>query len=191
MKLVVGVTGASGVVYGFNLLTALRSMRVESHLIVSKSAELVINEEMEVGSSSFRELATYWYDETDIASPISSGSYKTDGMVIAPCSMKTVAGIANGYSDNLILRAADVTIKQGRKLILVPRESPFNKIHLRNLSTLAGDGVVILPASPGFYHHPKTVDDLVMFVVGKILDSLDIDHALYRRWKDVSQIENR
>ncbi len=191
MKLVVGVTGASGVVYGFNLLTALRSMRVESHLIVSKSAELVINEEMEVGSSSFRELATYWYDETDIASPISSGSYKTDGMVIAPCSMKTVAGIANGYSDNLILRAADVTIKQGRKLILVPRESPFNKIHLRNLSTLASDGVVILPASPGFYHHPKTVDDLVMFVVGKILDSLDIDHALYRRWKDVSQIENR
>ncbi len=191
MKLVVGVTGASGVVYGFNLLTALRSMRVESHLIVSKSAELVINEEMEVGSSSFRELATYWYDETDIASPISSGSYKTDGMVIAPCSMKTVAGIANGYSDNLILRAADVTIKQGRKLILVPRESPFNKIHLRNLSTLAGDGVIILPASPGFYHHPKTVDDLVMFVVGKILDSLDIDHALYRRWKDVSQIENR
>ena len=186
-----GVTGASGVVYGLTLLKTLRVMRIESHLIVSKSAELVINEEMNAGSGAFKELATRWYDETDLAAPLSSGSYRTDGMVIAPCSMKTVAGIANGYSDNLILRAADVTIKQGRKLILVPRESPLSRIHLRNLSTLAGDGVIILPASPGFYHHPKTIDDLVGFVVGKILDLLNIDHKLYVRWKDLSEIENR
>lgn len=191
MKLVVGVTGASGVVYGLNLLKTLSSMRIESHLIISKAAELVINEEMSASSGAFKELATHWYDETDLASPLSSGSYRTDGMVIAPCSMKTVAGIANGYSNNLILRAADVTIKQGRKLILVPRESPLSRIHLRNLSTLAGDGVIILPASPGFYHHPKSIDDLVGFVVGKILDLLDIDHKLYRPWKDISEIENR
>lgn len=184
MKIIVGITGASGVIYGHRLLEILASMKIETHLIVSKSAELVIGEEMVVTSDSFKKIATHWYDESNLSAPVASGSYKIDAMVIAPCSMKTAAGIANGYAENLILRSADVVIKQQKKLILVPRETPFSSIHLRNMSTLAKHGVTILPASPGFYSRPQTINDMVDFVVGKVLDSLEIEHALYTRWNE-------
>ena len=184
LKIIVGITGASGVIYGHRLLEILASMKIETHLIVSKSAELVIGEEMVVTSDSFKKIATHWYDESNLSAPVASGSYKIDAMVIAPCSMKTAAGIANGYAENLILRSADVVIKQQKKLILVPRETPFSSIHLRNMSTLAKHGVTILPASPGFYSRPQTINDMVDFVVGKVLDSLEIEHALYTRWNE-------
>jgi 4-hydroxy-3-polyprenylbenzoate decarboxylase len=121
-----------------------------------------------------------------MAAPISSGSFRTDGMAIVPCSMKTLSSIANGYDDNLVSRAASVCIKESRKLVIVPRETPLSRIHLQNMSKLADIGVIVLPAMPGFYHRPKSIDDLVTHIAGKILDQFDIDHNVFRRWGGVS-----
>ena len=185
MRLVVAITGASGAIYGKRLLEVLHDKKVETHLVVSKVAEKVIEHELETTKRSLEKLADHIYDVDDLTAPLLSGSFKTDGMVIIPCSMKTVAGIAHGYSDNLILRAADVTLKERRKLILVPRETPLNVIHLRNLLELSKQGVAIIPAMPAFYHKPKKIDALVDYVVGKVLDCLDIEHKLFRRWMEV------
>lgn len=182
MRLVVAVTGASGVVYGQRLLGVLRKKRVETHLIVSKAAEKVIEHELKITKEELEKLASHVYNVNDLTAPIVSGSFKTDGMIIIPCSMKTLAGIAHGYSDNVILRAADVTLKEKRKLILVPRETPLSMVHLRNMLDLASQGVLILPAMPAYYHKPGKIDDLVNFVVGKALDLLGMEHELYRRW---------
>ena len=183
--MVVAITGASGAIYGKRLLEVLHDKKVETHLVVSKVAEKVIEHELETTKRSLEKLADHIYDVDDLTAPLLSGSFKTDGMVIIPCSMKTVAGIAHGYSDNLILRAADVTLKERRKLILVPRETPLNVIHLRNLLELSKQGVAIIPAMPAFYHKPKKIDALVDYVVGKVLDCLDIEHKLFRRWMEV------
>jgi 4-hydroxy-3-polyprenylbenzoate decarboxylase len=183
VRLIVAITGASGVIYGKRLLKVLQEKNVETHLIISKAAEKVIEHELEKTKEDIEKLANHAYDVNDWNAPIVSGSFKTDGMVIIPCSMKTLAGIAHGYSDNLALRAADVTLKEKRKLILIPRETPLNVIHLRNMLALAEQGVTILPAMPAYYHKPKDIDDLVDFVVGKVLDILEIDHALFKRWK--------
>ncbi len=182
MRLIVAITGASGVVYGKRLLKVLQEKNVETHLIISKAAEKVIEHELEKTKEDIEKLANHTYDVNDWSAPIVSGSFKTDGMIIIPCSMKTLAGIAHGYSDNLVLRAADVILKEKRKLVLVPRETPLNVVHLRNMLVLAEQGVTILPAMPAYYHKPEDVDDLVDFVVGKVLDLLGIDHALYKRW---------
>jgi len=182
MRLVVGITGASGAIYGKRLLEVLRNKKIEAHLVVSKAAEKVIEHELEITKEDLEKIATHAYDEDDLAAPIVSGSFKTDGMVIIPCSMKTLAGITHGYSDNLILRAADVTLKEKRKLVLVPRETPLNIIHLRNMLNLAKQNVVILPAMPAYYHKPKSVDSLADYVVGKVLDILEIEHNLFKRW---------
>lgn len=184
MRLIVAITGASGAVYGERLLKMLREKNVETHLIISKAAEKVIEHELEMAKEDVRKLADHAYDVDDWSAPVASGSFKTDGMVIIPCSMKTLAGIAHGYSDNLVLRAADVTLKEKRRLILVPRETPLNVVHLRNMLALAEQGVVIVPAMPAYYHKPKDINDLVDFVVGKVLDLLGIEHKLYKRWRE-------
>lgn len=181
MRLVVAITGASGVVYGKRLLEVLEG-KSETHLIISRAGEKLIEHELETTKRELEKLASHVYDEDDLCAPLASGSFMTDGMVIIPCSMKTLAGVAHGYSENLILRAADVALKERRRLILVPRETPLSSVHLRNLLELSMQGVVIVPAMPAFYHRPKTVEDLVDFVVGKVLDSLGLEHELYKRW---------
>ena len=182
MRLIVAITGASGVVYGKRLLEALREKKVETYLIVSKAAKNVIKHELETTKRELEKLASHVYDVDDLSAPIVSGSFKTGGMIVIPCSMKTLAGIAHGYSENLILRAADVTLKEKRKLILVPRETPLSVVHLRNMLDLASQGVYILPAVPAFYHKPQKIEDLIDFVVGKALDLLEIEHELFKRW---------
>jgi len=184
LKLIVAITGASGVIYAKRLLEALRGSDVETHLVISRNAEKIIEHELGVTKKEIENLASHIYDVDDWESPITSGSFRLDGMVIVPCSMKTLAGIAHGYSDNVILRAADVMLKEGRKLILVPRETPLNVVHLRNMLWLAKQGVHMVPAMPAFYHKPKSIEDLVNYIVGKVLDILGIEHTLYRRWKE-------
>ena len=182
MRLIVAITGASGVIYGKRLLEILQNKKIETHLIISKAAEKIIEHELEATRKDTEKLATHVYSVDDLTAPIASGSFKTDAMIIIPCSMKTLAGIAHGYAENLILRAADVMLKEKRKLILVPRETPLNIIHLHNMLKLAKQGVTIVPAMPAYYHKPKNVSDIVDYVVGKVLDCLEIEHMLFKRW---------
>jgi len=188
MRLVIAITGASGVVYGKRLLEVLRTKKVETHLIISRAGERIIEYELGVAKTEIEKLADHSYREDDLSAPIASGSFPTDGMVVIPCSTKTLAGIAHGYSENLILRAAEVVLKERRKLILVPREAPFNAIHLRNMLDLAVQGAVIIPAAPAFYHKPRNIDELIDFIVGKVLDLLGISHKLVRKWPLDSKI---
>lgn len=181
MRVVVGVTGASGAPYAHALLRALEGHHVD--LVLSDDARKVIRVEMGVEPGSFEKLATAAYANDDTAAPPASGSYRFDAMVIVPCSLGTLGKIAWGISDNLITRAAAVCLKERRLLVVVPRETPLAATHLENMLRLAGQGVVVLPAMPAFYHGPKTVDDLVAFVVGKVLDQLRIEHDLFRRWR--------
>jgi 4-hydroxy-3-polyprenylbenzoate decarboxylase len=182
LRLVVALTGASGVIYGIKTLDALKNLGIESHLIISEWAERNIKIETDVTIDDVKSLASRVYEDENLAAPVSSGSFRTDGMAIVPCSMKTLASIAGGFDDSLISRAAGVCIKEQRKLVLVPRETPLSRIHLNNMARVAGAGAVILPAMPGFYHRPKGIDELVNHVVGKILDQFAIDHGLFRRW---------
>ena len=181
-QIIVAITGASGAIYGVRLLKALKDARVAVHLTISPAAEINLKLETGMTRDELSKLTKHVYPATDLAAPISSGSFPIDGMVIVPCSTKTLAAIANGYSDNLITRAADVTLKERRTLVLVPRETPLNQIHLKNMLTLARAGAIILPACPGFYHAPKKIDELVDHIVGKIMDALHIEHGLYKRW---------
>ncbi len=183
LKIVVGITGSSGVIYGVSFLHALKKLEIETHLVLSKWAEKNIKLEMDENADLPKNLANHVYDEGDMTASISSGSFKTNGMAIIPCSMKTLASIANGYDDNLISRAASVTIKEGRKLVVVPRETPLSNIHLSNMLRLSEIGVTILPAMPGFYHKPKTINDLVLHIVGKTLDQFGIENDVFKRWK--------
>lgn len=183
MKVIVGISGASGVIYGIRTLEVLKELNVETHLVITGSALKIARFECSMGEEDIVKLADRHYDVEDLTAPISSGSFLHDGMVIIPCSMKTLSGIATGYASNLLLRAADVCLKERRKLILVPRETPLNMIHIRNMLTLAEAGAVILPASPAFYGRPKNVDELINYVVGRVLDQLGISHNLYRRWR--------
>jgi len=182
MRLVIAITGASGVIYGRRLLQVLKTKKVETHLIVSKAAEKVIEHELGLGKKDFDKLADHVYEAGDLTSPLMSGSFKTDGMIIIPCSMKTLSGIVHGFADNLILRAADVTLKEKRRLVIVPRETPLNTIHLRNMLTAAELGISVVPAMPAFYHKPKVIDDVVDFVVGRVLDCFEIEHDLFKRY---------
>lgn len=185
MRLLVGMTGGSGVAYGVRLLEVLRTLNVETHLIMSRWAEECIRIETDKKPSYVKSLAKYVYGNDDLAAKPSSGSYKIDGMAVIPCSMKTLASVAVGYDDTLISRAASVSMKEGRKLVLVPRETPLTAIHLYNMLKLARMGVVILPAMPGFYHSPKSVDELLNHVVGKVLDQFGIEHQVFKRWAGV------
>jgi len=182
-EIIVAITGASGAILGVRLLEELEEMQVRTHLIISKWAQQTIQCETRYSVEQVRKMASVCYDVDDLAASVSSGSFKNDGMAIVPCSMKTLAYIANGLSDNLISRAADVTIKEKRKLILVPRETPLSSIHLKNLLTVSDLGASIIPPSMGFYFKPQTINDCIDYIVGKILDSLNLENNLFQRWK--------
>jgi polyprenyl P-hydroxybenzoate/phenylacrylic acid decarboxylase-like protein len=181
-RLVVGISGATGALYGIRILEALRHASLETHLVMTRWARVNILAETTYSLDAVRELADYVWEENDASSPIASGALQTDGMVVAPCSMRTVAAIANGISDNLLQRAADVTLKERRRLVLLVRETPLSVIHLHNLLRLAQAGVVITPPVPAFYSMPQTIDDLVNHTVGRVLDLFEVQHALVRRW---------
>ncbi|HEX9121756.1 MAG TPA: UbiX family flavin prenyltransferase [Actinomycetota bacterium] len=180
--LVVAMTGATGAVYGIRLLEALREAGRETHLVISEWAERTMVAETSWKPADVRALATHVHREDDLDAPPGSGTLLTGGMVVAPCSMKTLAAIANGISQNLIHRAADVTIKEGRKLVLLVRESPLSVIHLENMLRVARTGGVIMPPVPAFYAKPASLDEMVDHTVGRVLDHFGVPHELVRRW---------
>ncbi len=188
-RIVVGITGATGVIYGIRLLEVLRDASIESHLILSDVAKKCIGLETSFTVDHVESLAHRVYSVKDMAAPISSGSFRTHGMVIAPCTIKTLSGVAHSYDENLIIRAADVTLKERRRLILVVRETPLHKGHLELMTRVADLGGIILPPVPAFYHSPSTIDDLIDHAVGKILDLMGIEHSLFRRWEGVGPQE--
>jgi len=182
-RVVVGITGASGSVYGVRLLETLRRTEgIEIHLVVSASGKRTLIEETDYSLRSVEELAHVVHDDRDIGAAPASGSFKTAGMVVAPCSIKTVAALAQSLTDTLIARAGDVTLKEGRPLVALVRETPLHAGHLRQMLTLAEIGGVILPPVPAFYHRPRTIDDLVNHTVGRVLDRLGIEHTLVPEW---------
>jgi 4-hydroxy-3-polyprenylbenzoate decarboxylase len=186
--LVVGITGASGAIYGIRLLEVLSSTKnVETHLIVSEPAEAIIKYETARSIEDVKELASFSYDIRDMGAQIASGSFKTDGMIVAPCTVKTMSAIANSYSENLLVRVGDVTLKERRQLLLLVRETPLHIGHLRNMERLCEMGAIIMPPSPAFYHKPQTIQDIVDHTVGKMLDLFGIEHTLFRRWSGIAQ----
>ena len=182
-RIVVGMTGATGAVLGVEVLRRLQGCPdVQTHLVLSRWARATIQLETELSAGDVSELADVVYSWDDQAAAISSGSFRTDGMVVVPCSMKTLAGIRMGYADGLIARAADVTLKEHRQLVLVPRETPLSEIHLDNMLALARMGVSIVPPMPAFYNHPASVGDIVEHIVTRILDQFDIESPTAKRW---------
>lgn len=182
-KLIVGISGASGVVYGIRLLQALRIAGVETHLILSKAAEMTLAYETDLKPRDVRALADVSYAIGDVGAPCASGSFPSDGMVIAPCSMKTLAEIATGVTANLLSRAADVALKERRRLVLMARETPLTLVHLRNMTTVTEMGGIIAPPVPAFYAKPDSLDDMIDHSVGRVMDLFGIQSDLVRRWK--------
>ncbi len=185
-RLVVGIAGASGVIYGVRLLEHLRDSNVETHLILSEAGRKNIEIETSRRAEEVAAMATKVYDNRDVGAALASGSFLTDGMVVVPCTIKSLSGIANSFTTNLLIRAADVTLKEKRKLVLVVRETPLHKGHLRLMSMAADLGAHILPPVPSFYHGPKTIEDILDQTIGKVFDYLGIEHNLFRRWGDLS-----
>ena len=183
MRLAVAITGASGAIFGVRALEAMRALSVETHLIVSRWARTTIAHETNYSLQQVEALASFVHHEENQAAPISSGSYKTDGMLIAPCSMRTLGAIRGGFGETLICRAADVILKERRKLVLLVRESPFSEIHLENMLALARMGVVILPPVPAFYNQPKNIDDIVNHIVARLLDQFGLESPHVSRWE--------
>lgn len=181
-RIIVGITGASAVIYGVRLLKALSESGVETHLIVTQAGikNLMIETKYSIGE--LKSMASHVYDIEDIGAPIASGSFKIDGMVIAPCSVKTLSAIANSYSHNLLVRAADVMLKERKRLVLLVRETPLHEGHLELMVKVTKMGGIIMPPVPAFYHFPKTIEDLIDQTVGKVLDLFQIDHHLFERW---------
>ena len=187
-KIIIGISGASGAIFGIRLLEVLQAVpAVETHVVISKWGQKTLEHETSWSAKDVRELADVAYAAGEISAAVSSGSFQTDGMAIVPCSMRTLGCIANGYGDSLIHRAADVVLKERRRLIVVPRETPLSEIHLENMLKLARMGVTILPSDPAFYAHPKTIADLVDHTVVRILDQLDVESDLIKRWDGAMQ----
>lgn len=182
-RLILGISGASGVILGSYLAKAIRNQGIELHMVVTEAAELTWKLETGKELRELTEIADVLYDPRDMAAEISSGSYRTMGMIIAPCSMKTLAGIVTGYTDNLLLRAADVCMKEGRKCVLCPREMPLGKLHLRNLNTAAELGCVIVPPMLSFYSGQTTVEDQIHHIVGKVLMQFGVEYEYFHPWK--------
>lgn len=183
MRLIIAITGATGAIYGIRLLEALAAAEVETHLVISRWGKVTIEAESSYNIGEVFSLATANYDENNLAAAVASGSFRGDGMIVIPCSMKTLAGIAGGYSDNLILRAADVTLKEGRKLVLAVRETPLSPIHLENMLKLSRLGVVIAPPVPAFYGKPRTLEELIGQTVGRLLDIFAVPYDRLKRWE--------
>ena len=182
MRLIIGITGSTGVIYGIRMLEVLKDVGVETHLIMSEWAEKCISMETKYSVEQVKSLATTISDEKNMAASISSGTHKTDGMIVIPCSMKSLSSIANGYDETLVARAAGVTLKESRKLILVARETPLTAINLENMLKLAQLGVIIMPPVTEFYTNPTSIDAMIDHIVGKCLDQFDIEHNLFTRW---------
>jgi 4-hydroxy-3-polyprenylbenzoate decarboxylase len=182
-RLIVGISGASGTIYGVRLLEMLREAEIETHLVMSKSAEMTLAYETDLKPKDVRALASVNYSVADIGAAISSGSFPTMGMVIAPCSIRTMSEIACGVTSSLLSRAADVVLKEKRRLVLAVRETPLHVGHLRTMTTLAEIGAVVAPIVPAFYNRPKTVDDIINHTCGRLLDLFGIDTGVVKRWK--------
>ena len=181
-RLIIGISGASGIIYAIRLLQVLRDLPIETHLVISKAAQLTRAYETSMSAAELKSLADVYYRCSDIAAPIASGSFKTLGMIIAPCSMKSLGEIAHGIGGNLLTRAADVVLKERRRLVLMPRESPLNLAHLQNMVAITQMGGIICPPVPAFYHQPDTVMDLVNDSVARVLDLFEIESGLLRPW---------
>lgn len=184
-RIIVGISGASGAIYGIRTLEVLRAVPdVEIHLILSPSAGQTILDETEWAIADVKKLAHVVHNQKDIGASVSSGSFRTEGMIVAPCSIKTLSGIANSYDDNLLTRAADVCLKEARKVVLMVRETPLHLGHLELMARAARYGAVVLPPVPAFYNRPKTLDDIINHSVGRALDHFNMPHNLFARWKD-------
>jgi 4-hydroxy-3-polyprenylbenzoate decarboxylase len=190
-RVIVGISGATGTIYGVRLLERLREAGVETHLVMSRWGARTLLHETPYSREQVEALATAVYAPSDMGAAISSGSFQTSAMIIAPCSAKTLAAIAHGYGDNLLHRAADVTLKERRRLVLAVREAPLSEIHLENMLTLARMGVVILPPMPAFYHHPLSLDDVVEHTVARMLDHIGIEVPGAQRWSGEMSVGGR
>jgi len=182
-RLVIGISGASGVIYGIRMLEVLRG-KIETHLVMTEHAKQILSWETDITAETVESLASFVHSDNDLASPLSSGSFINQGMIIIPCSIKTLSAVANSYSQTLIARAADVNLKERRLVVLVVRETPLHLGHLRLMAQVTEMGGIILPPLPAFYHKPKTIADIIDHTVGKILDLLEISHDLYHRWRE-------
>ncbi len=191
-RIVVAITGASGVAYGVRAVEMLRSLpEVETHLIITSGARKTLAYETSTDAAAIMKLADVVYHEDDLAAPISSGSYRTHGMLVIPCSIKTLSGVANCHDDNLVVRAADVTLKERRRLVLVVRETPLHLSHLRLMTEVTAAGGIIVPPVPAFYHHPRTVDDIISQTVGRVFDLFGLDTDAVQRWEGSQQAARR
>lgn len=181
-RIIIGISGASGAIYGIRLLESLKESDIETHLVISKAANITISQETNYKVSQIKEMADYFHNIDDIGAKISSGSFKTLGMIVAPCSIKTMSEISTSMTSNLLSRAADVILKERRKLVLAVRETPLHLGHLRTMTNLAEMGAIIAPPLPAFYPKPETVDEIINHSVGRLLDLFDIDNKLVKRW---------
>lgn len=185
-RVIIGISGATGVVYAVALLKTLRDLGVETHLVVSKAGELTRSYESEISAKELRSLADHYYNIHDVGASISSGSFKTMGMVVAPCSIRTLSEIATGVTSSLLSRAADVTLKERRRLILLVRETPLHLGHIKSMQAVTESGGIVMPPVPAFYTKPSSIEDIVNHTVGRVLDLLDIENSLVERWGQVS-----
>tara|TARA_R110001599_G_scaffold64023_4_gene179391 strand:+ start:68489 stop:69100 length:612 start_codon:yes stop_codon:yes gene_type:complete len=182
-RLVIAITGATGVIYGVRLLQVLHAMpHIETHLMISEAGVLNLHQELDMNRKDVEALSDCVHNVRDVGASIASGSFQSDGMIVAPCSMKTLAAVAHALSDNLIARAADVVLKERRRLVLMVRETPFNLAHLRNMTAVTEMGGIIFPPLPGFYHHPASINEMVDHTIGRVLDLFDVPHTLTPRW---------
>ncbi len=182
-RFIIGISGASGAIYGIELLKSLAAAGAETHLVVSRTAQITIAHETDYSLPQLHALATHYYSPADLSAAIASGSFKTDGMIIAPCSMRSLAEIATGNTTTLLTRAADVVLKERRRLVLLPRETPLHSVHIKNMLTLSDLGAIIAPPVPAFYSRPQTIADMVNHTVGRVLDLFGLEHGLVRRWE--------
>lgn len=182
MKIIIGISGASGAIYGVEMLKALKTLNIETHLMVSKTAQITLAHETPYTLAEVQKLATHFHKNDDLAACVSSGSFKTTGMIIAPCSVKSLAEIATGVTSTLLTRSADVCLKERRKLVLMVRETPLHSIHLRNMLTLSDMGAIIAPPVPAFYSNPKSLNEMVKHTIARVLDIFSLDNKTIQRW---------